>query len=985
MDMLSTTVYTLDGDWLIGIDPENIGREEEWFTGPREGAKSIEVPKIIQDAFPGYHGVAWYWRSFDCPVNAHPSGRVIIKFHTVDYIADVWVNDVYVGGHEGGETPFELDVTTCIAQGSQNRIAVRVLNPTNEPIDGVALAEIPHLNRTVPFNNGCSYNIGGILESVDLMLCPHVRITDIYANPDCKTGIIHVQTKVVNAGTDVNCRMQITVAPAVRGDDSNLCKFESEIPAGESIVETDVHINEPRLWGLEDPFLYRVTVRLCIPTGSIDERSVRCGFRDFRVENGFFRLNGKRVFLKSTHTINHCPGGGISSPNSDRDLLLRDMIYAKTLGFNMVRFIAQASHPYLLDICDEIGLMVYEESRAAWCLGDSENMKKRFDLSYKEMIVRDRNHPSITVWGLLNETQDNPTYQHAKNSLGLVRELDETRLVLLGSGRWDCEWKTGSVSNPGVHEWEHVWGDEEPDGAKSDWEPLAGGCMKGAGDIHVYPEVPHPAKVDDFIRALGKDSKPVFLSEYGIGSTMNVIREWKKCIEAGLNPNAEDVALLKKMSDSFVNDWNRLGFDGTYAFPEDMLRHSQALSSRWRAQGFSLIRSNPKICGFNLTGMLDHVMTGEGVWTYWREWKPGIADAMSEGWASLRWCLFVKPVHVYSGREFEVEAVIASEDILQPGDYPVSFKIIGDAGVVWKHSSILHIPETKEGDEAPLAWPVFNENITLNVPAGKYELHANMENAAPTAGSISFYVSETANLPKVTGTIALWGIDSKTEGWLNSQGVVSTKFSDSIPGKREVILVGDSVELSDDADGWLELARRAAQGSTVIFASPKAFQRKTDQPELDPVGWLPLENKGKILEYSDWLYHKETVGKLHPIFEGLPSKGILDWDYYGQVISHTLLIEQDTPEETVTAGFAVGHSFGGTTCEGYMCGTMVCSYRFGSGRFIINTLRILENLDTNPAADHLLLNLLNCAAKSTDGPATELPGDFAEKLKGIGY
>jgi hypothetical protein len=779
--------------------------------------------------------------------------------------------------------------------------------------------------------------------------------------------------------------MQVTVAPAVRGDDSNLSKFDHNIPAGESTIETEVQINEPRLWGLEDPFLYRVTVRMCVPTGSIDERSVRCGFRDFRVENGFFRLNGKRVFLRSTHTINHCPGGGISSPTPDRDLLLRDMIYAKTLGFNMVRFIAQATHPYILDICDEIGLMVYEESRAAWCLADSEHMKRRFDLSYREMIIRDRNHPSVTIWGLLNETPDNPVYQHAKDSLRLVREYDKSRVVLLSSGRWDAEWKTGSVSNPDSSVWEHVWGNEDPNGGTSSWEPLAGGCVNGAGDIHVYPEVPTLAKADAFIRTLGEGTKPVFLSEYGIGSTMNVIREWKKCIEAGLNPNAEDVTLLRKMGDCFITDWNRLGFDGTYAFPEDMLRHSQALSSRWRAQGFSLIRSNPKICGFNLTGMLDHVMAGEGVWTYWREWKPGIADAMSEGWASLRWCLFVKPVHVYSGREFEVEAVVASEDILKPGDYPVCFKINGDAGVVWEHSSILHIPDTKDGEEAPLAWPVICENITLNVPAGKYELHANMENAAPTAGFISFYVSETANLPKVTFPVTLWGIDSKTENWLNSQGVSCMKFSESTSGKREVILVGDSAELAGNSDGWSELAKRVAQGSTVIFASPKAFQRKTDQPEPDPVGWLPLENKGKILEYPDWLYHKETVGKVHPIFEGLPAKGILDWDYYGQVVSHTLLIEQDTPGETIVAGFAVGHSYGSPVCEGYMCGTMLCSYPFGSGKFIINTLRILENLDIIPAADRLLVNLLNYAAGYTQDSIAELPGDFAEKLKGFGY
>ena len=986
MDMLSTKAFTLDGNWLIGIDPENIGRQEKWFSCPQPGAKPTLVPKIIQDAFPEYHGVAWYWRSFNCPVNSAASGRVILKFHCVDYIADVWVNDVYVGSHEGGECPFDLDITDCAILGGQNRLAVRVLNPTNEPIDGVVLSETPHLCRIIPYSNGACFNIGGILESVELMLYPQVRITDIYANPDCKTGIIHIQATVINSGTDsLTCKVQFVAAPAIRGDDSNLCKFEQVIPAGESTIETVIRINEPKLWDLEDPFLYRITVRMCLPDDSIEERSVRCGFKDFQVENGYFRLNGKRILLKGTHTINHCPGGGISFPNADIDLLRRDLIYAKTLGFNMIRFIAQAAHPYQLDLCDEIGLMVYEESRASWCLADSEHMSRRYDLSYTEMIIRDRNHPSIAIWGLLNETRNTPTYQHAKASLPLIRKLDNTRLVLLGSGRWDTELGTGSVSNPGSSEWEYVWGAEKPCGETAQFHPMVGICGEFAGDIHFYPIVPPSITSDNFIRNLGKDTKPIFLSEYGIGSTMNVIREWRKCIEAGINPNTEDVILLKQMSDRYVADWNRLGFDGIYAFPEDMLQHSQALSSRWRTQCFNLVRSNPNICGYNLTGMLDHVMTGEGLWTYWREWKPGIADAVSDGWAPLRWCLFVSPTHVYSGREFEVEAIVASEDVLKPGDYPVCLKITGAAGVVWEHKSTLHIPETRAGEDAPLTWQIMRENITLNVPEGKYKLHASMENAAPCAGCISFYVSESANYPKVESAVTLWGIDSKTETWLHLQGVNTTKFEDPAHDNREVILIGDSIELADDTNGWIELARRIAQGSTAVFISPKAFIRKIDQQEPDPVGWLPLENKGRCYDFHDWLYHKETVGKYHPIFKGLPSKSILDWDYYGQVISHTIMEGQDTPDDTAAAAFAAGYCNGTATNTGYECGTVICSYNFGSGRFIINALSILDNLDKNPAADKLLLNLINHAAESIQLPLSALPADFDDTLKKIGY
>ena len=102
----------------MATDPQNIGREQQWFAQPLPAAKSTTVPWIIQEAFPGYHGVAWYWRTFDAPVHPDPQGRYLLRFWAVDYLAEVWVNNVQVGGHEGGETPFVLDVTSAIQPGA---------------------------------------------------------------------------------------------------------------------------------------------------------------------------------------------------------------------------------------------------------------------------------------------------------------------------------------------------------------------------------------------------------------------------------------------------------------------------------------------------------------------------------------------------------------------------------------------------------------------------------------------------------------------------------------------------------------------------------------------------------------------------------------------------------------------------------------------------------------------------------------------------
>ena len=164
---------------------------------------------------------------------------------------------------------------------------------------------------------------------------------------------------------------------------------------------------------------------------------MRCGFRDFRFENGAFRLNGRRIYLRCSHTGNCCPIG-LEMPH-DPDFLRRDLLNAKVMGFNAIRFIAGVAKRYQLDLCDEIGLMVYEEAYAAWCLADSPKMAERYDESILGMVRRDRNHPSVTMWGLLNETPDGPVFRHAVSVLPALRQLDDSRMVMLNSGRWDVQ------------------------------------------------------------------------------------------------------------------------------------------------------------------------------------------------------------------------------------------------------------------------------------------------------------------------------------------------------------------------------------------------------------------------------------------------------------------------------------------------------------------------------------------------------------------
>jgi hypothetical protein len=943
---VGTTVVSLEGDgWTVAADPGNVGRDQGWWKAALPDAKTARVPGILQESLPGYHGVAWYGRDFDAPKNPYAGGRCLIRFHAADYLADVWVNDTAVGGHEGGETPFTLDITDALKADGPNRLTVRVLNPKAEPIDGIVLGETPHRNK-VPAGIGVggSYNSGGITEPVEVFWTPAVRIDDVYARPDWKTGKVKVQATLTNSGTETaNARVELVITPAFANESVASLALDHEVPAGAAPVTCEMTVANHRLWQLDDPHLYRLTTRVIAGDNKdISENSTRFGFRELRVDNGYFHLNGKRIFLKSSHTGNHCPFGAILPPDSAPDLLRKDLLYMKSCGFNTIRFIAGIAHPYQLDLADEIGLMAYEENLSSWLLGESPKMGERFDANLREMVLRDRNHPSVAIFGLVNEMGNGALARHAQGSLGLLRSFDDSRLVLQQSGRWDGQYNVGSVCNPGGAQWEYMWGVENADYRGTAKNGPWGGYFEGAGDAHVYPSTPHTPAIETGIRSLGKDSKPVFLSEYGIGSLMNAVRELRYYEQHGANPEWDDTKFFKQTEEKLSADWARLGFDGVYAYPEEMLRASQAMHCRQRTLGFNLIRSNPKICGYNLTGLLDHGYTGEGLWTFWREFKPGIMDTLQDGWSPLRWCLFAAPMNTHAGRPVKLEAVLANEDVLAPGSYPAWLRVLGPNGVAWEKKLDVVIPKPTDGEEGPLAVPVLAEDVTFTGPAGEYTFHATLERGgAPTGGRLAFHVSEAPQ--NAAATVSTVGIDARVQQWLNARSIAVT---DNAP----VILIGEA-----KSEQCAQVLERVKQGATAVFLNPGVFAKGDDETAL-----LPLKTKGRLTHFSDWLYHKECVSKRHAMFKNLQSPGVMDWDYYGPVISNLFFEGQDTPDDTAAAAFAVCHS---SRPDGFAAGVMLGAYKVGTGRIVLNTFNILDNVDKHPAADQLLMNLIEYAGR----------------------
>ena len=267
-------------------------------------------------------------------------------------------------------------------------------------------------------------------------------------------------------------------------------------------------------------------------------------------------------------------------------------------------------------------------------------------------------------------------------------------------------------------------------------------------DQHPYKRVPHTAAIIRELRTASDGGKPVFISEYGIGSGVDLAKTTRHFEQLGAE-QLEDAQWYRQRLDQFLVDWKRWNLDDTFASPEDFFAQCLAKMGEQRLLGLNAIRANPNVVAHSMTGTVDQANCGEGLFTTFRDLKPGTVDAVFDGWYPLRWCLFVEPVNVYRKTPVRLEAVLANEDMLQPGEYPVRLQVVGpEAKCVFDRTINVTIPDPHGNPEPPLAMSVFAEDVVIDGAAGKYRFLATFERGAAAAGGETvFYVADPAELP----------------------------------------------------------------------------------------------------------------------------------------------------------------------------------------------------------------------------------------------
>ncbi|MCQ2388727.1 MAG: alpha-L-fucosidase [Kiritimatiellae bacterium] len=902
----------LKDGWKIAADPANAGVAGGWAKSVRADAKPVAVPGVIQTALPRHAGVAWYYFTLGDVPAAAADERLRLFFGAVDYFSEVFLDGVKVGQNEGAENPFSFDVTGRAKKGAL--LAVRVVQPrADEPIDGFELYTTPHSNkkRNGVFLPGSRYNTGGIVLPVLLEAVPAVRVTDAFVRADWQTGRVTVETTVANDTGEARAQ---DVDFVVRGPDSPhpVARRAHKVVArpGETAFSVSFDVPGHKLWSPDVPNVYELAAG--------DFRTT-FGFRDFRLVKGWFTLNGKRVFLKSTHTGGQVPGGLAVPHVATPELEFKDFQLLKAMGFNCVRFIAGQATPRQLDHCDRLGLMVYQETMASWDLADGPEAKRRYLESIRAEIRRDRNHPCLAIFGALNETRPNDAFAAARGMLPEIRKLDPDRLWLLDSGRWDLlaepkqhpsvDWSVGSASNPGSTTWECVWGNDGKAALNASKNRIA----ETVGDNHLYPPYPYDPAEREKIRTWGRGTKPCFLSEFGMGSLLNVV---DACLDyecRGISPDAPDYALMRSIRDRFLADWSRYGLDRVFASPADFLRASDRMNARSRRDGFDLVRANPRHVGHNMTGALDHAICGEGPITFFRRIKPENFDAVADGWSDLRWCLFLDRGHYFADETPAAEAVLADFDVLADGDYEATFSVTDEAGVrEWSRTVRFSVPQKDEDGLRAVAYPVFKGRVFADLKPGRHVLHAELNRGGfAAAHEKAFWVSERPVVPKPPA---------------------------------------DFVELrKGDEPQFAAAMAKVAAGATALV-------HLDDWRNGGELKGLPVEDL-RVRYETLWLYHSDAVVLPHAFTEGM-RVGFYDWDWWTGCFAHYGFTAKTAPESVAAMNFYVGGP------GEYYSTLSLATYRHGKGRLILSTLPMDWN---SPAGMRLRANVLKASGAKPDG------------------
>lgn len=390
----------LNGLWNYKI--QELGK-----TAPSNYDGQILVPFAVESSLSGVmkevgaEKELWYETNFS--LDSKWKGKnILLHFGAVDWKTEVWINDIKVGSHTGGYTPFSFNITPFVKKGKNQKLVVKVWDPSN---DGTQ----PR-GKQVKSPEGIWYTpVTGIWQTVWIEPVNKTSITELKTTPNVDQNSVTIKANVAGAGA---------------GDFIEISVFDNgkEIANEKAVVgeNLDIILNNPKLWSPESPFLYQTKIRLISDDKVVDEVKSYFAMRKIstkRDQNGIVRmqLNNKDYFQYGPLDQGWWPDGLYTAPTDEA--LKYDLIKTKELGFNMIRKHVKVEPERWYTHCDQLGILVWQDmpsgdNQPVWQnttyfegneLKRTAKSEEIYKKEWKEIMDHLYSYPSIVVWVPFNE------------------------------------------------------------------------------------------------------------------------------------------------------------------------------------------------------------------------------------------------------------------------------------------------------------------------------------------------------------------------------------------------------------------------------------------------------------------------------------------------------------------------------------------------------------------------------------------------------
>jgi Glycosyl hydrolases family 2, TIM barrel domain/Glycosyl hydrolases family 2, sugar binding domain len=442
---------SLDGSWDFALDPGNEWSEPshvEWDRrilvpfAPETPASGVEAK--------GLFNACWYRRQFHCE-RPQDDRVVVLHFGAVDYEARVWLNGAAVGHHEGGYTPFEIDVTPCLDDSGTQELVVQAIDDPHDlakPRGKQDWQPEPHMiwyPRTT-----------GIWQTVWYEVVPRRRMTLLQWIPDMARWEVRFEMFVAGAGdAGLRLRVKLEHGGRVLADDC-FGVVNGEVARGIAIADPGIDdFRNELLWHPERPTLIDAHLELIAPDDSVvDEVHSYTALRSVNIEGDVILLNGRPMQMRLLLDQGVWPESGMTPP--DDRAFERDIQLVKAMGFNGVRMHQKVEDPRFLAAADRMGLMVWAEMPSAYRF--TRTAVRRLLHQWHDVIIRDLSHPCIVTWVPFNESwgvPDLPGIAAQRDFIRaiyhLTRTLDPSRPVSGNDG-----WESTATDIIGVHDYDQA-------------------------------------------------------------------------------------------------------------------------------------------------------------------------------------------------------------------------------------------------------------------------------------------------------------------------------------------------------------------------------------------------------------------------------------------------------------------------------------------------------------------------------------------------